>query len=278
MAAMLPLDDLRQRVQSQVWTSHNVRLTPDLETMPGQPGFLETDLRLHAIQRTLRTLFHGHLASRRVADLGCLEGGFALALAQQGCHVLGIEARQKNLDKALLLKEHFALPNLEFRLGDVKAFTRERFGTFDAVLALGILYHLDDPVAWLAQIGAATAGVLVVETHYAPDDGADLGALTPAIAHLGPIERREAAGWTIEGRWFDEYEQTADRESQVWASYSNHRSFWLTKASLLQAIRRAGFDLVVEQLEYTADFYPYFTREFVRGLFVGVKSSAFAPR
>lgn len=274
---MLSVDELRGRLQSQTWTSHNVRLTPDLETMPGQPGFFETDLRLHAIQRMLRTVYHGHLASRRIADLGCLEGGFALALAQQGCHVIGVEARQKNLEKAQLLQEHFALPNLDFRLGDVKDFTRDRYGMFDAVFALGILYHLDDPIAWLKQIGTATAGVLVVETHYAPEDDADLAGLMPGVGNLGSIERRDAGGWTAEGRWFHEYDEGVERESQVWASYSNHRSFWLTKPSLIKAIRKSGFDLVVEQLEYTADFYRHFTREFVRGLFVGIKSAGFAP-
>lgn len=271
-------DDLRRRLSTQQWTAHNIRLAPDLETMPGTPGMLETDLRLLAIKRMLRTLYHGPPTSRRVADLGCLEGGFSLALAQEGCHVLGIEARQKNLEKAMLLKDHFAIPNLEFQLGDVKDFSRERYGRFDVVLALGIFYHLDQPAAWLAQVGAATSGVLFLETHYAPDEGADLTALRPGIAHLSPIERQDADGWTAEGRWFFEYEPGIDRESQLWASYSNHRSFWLTKPSVLQAIKHAGFDLVLEQLEYTADAYGHFTREFVRSLFVGIKTAAFAPR
>lgn len=270
--------EIRQRLQAQEWTAHNIRLAPDLETMPGRAELIATDLRLHAIQRLLRSVYHGHVASKRVADLGCLEGGFSLAFAQEGCQVVGIEARHKNLDKAQLLKDHFELPNLEFRLGDVKDFTRERFGVFDVVLALGIFYHLDQPAQWLKQVGAATSDVLFLETHYAPDAGADLTKLKPGIAHLSDIERHDAGGWTAEGRWFFEYDPSIDRESQLWASYSNHRSFWLTRPSVLRAIKHAGFDVVLEQLDYTADAYVHFTQEFMRGLFVGIKSSAFAPR
>jgi len=138
----------------------------------------------------------------RVADLGCLEGGFSLALAQRGMNMLGIEARRKNLEKAQLLKEHFETTNLEFLCDDVKNFSRERFGMFDIVLALGILYHLDQPVAWLRQIAEATSGVLVVESHFAPSDESSLSQIDPRLSQLGPIEKVEIGRETYEGRWF----------------------------------------------------------------------------
>ena len=99
-----------------------------------------------------------------MADLGCLEGGFSLAFAQLGAEVVAIEARAENFEKCRLVQEHFGLPNLRFVQGDVKDFDRARYGDFDVVLALGILYHLDDPVAWLRQVAGATRAVLYVET------------------------------------------------------------------------------------------------------------------
>lgn len=108
----LTTDALREHIARRPWTSHNIRLNDDVTTVPGQPDFLETDLRLKAILRDLGLCFGDDLAGIRIADLGCLEGGFSLALARRGAQVLGIEARALNLEKCMLLKEQFDLPNL----------------------------------------------------------------------------------------------------------------------------------------------------------------------
>ncbi|MGB7924913.1 MAG: class I SAM-dependent methyltransferase [Pyrinomonadaceae bacterium] len=266
---------MRQRIAEQEWTAHNVRLTPELTTIPGQPDFMETDLRLRAILRALSILYRDNLKGLRVADLGSLEGGFSLALAQRGMKMLSVEARRKNLDKAQLLKEHFEASNMELLCDDVKNFTRERFAVFDVVLALGILYHLDDPVAWLRQIAETARGVLVVDSHYAPSDESGMARIDERLAQLSPLEKIEVGGEVYEGRWFYEYGEKADREAQLWASYSNRSSFWLTKESLLRALMRAGFDLVLEQHDYSADFYKHLTITFPRGMFLAIKSSGF---
>lgn len=268
----LSTEELRQRLATQEWTGHNIRLNSDISTMPGKPDFMETDLRLKAIVRALAFFYRGQVAGLRVADLGCLEGGFTLAMAQQGMDVIGLEARQMNLDKCFLLKAYFDLPQLEFRLDDVKNFNREKYGTFDVVLALGIFYHLNDPVAWLQQVTAATRGVMVIESHYAPADDRALKLLDSRLK-LGPLVHESVDGFRYEGRWFFEFEPHADREVMPWASYSNNKSFWLTKESLLRAALRAGFDLVFEQHDYSAESYQFHNLEFSRGLFLAIKSN-----
>lgn len=262
---------LRSRLAGQSWTSHNIRLTPEISTMPGEPDFIETDLRLHAIVRVLRFLHGDRFDGLRIADLGCLEGGFALGLAQLGAHVVGVEARSINIEKTRLLQEHFGLDRLEFVCADVKDFSVATFGMFDVVLALGILYHLDQPSAWLEQIAEATKRILVVDTHYAPSQDEGLGKLDANLP-LGPIETVRHARHTYEGRWFHEYGEEIDPEDQLWASYSNNRSFWLTKESLLMSIRNSGFDLVFEQHDYSAPFYRRFTTSFPRVMIVAAKS------
>ncbi|PYS24315.1 MAG: methyltransferase type 11 [Acidobacteria bacterium] len=268
-------EELRRRLAVQEWTAHNIQLNSDTSTMPGKPDFMETDLRLKAILRALSFFYREQLSGLRVADLGCLEGGFTLAMAREGMEVIGLEARQMNLDKCLLLKEHFDLPQMEFRLDDVKNFSREKYRTFDVVLALGIFYHLNDPVAWLQQVAAATRGMLIIESHYAPADDQALKLLDSRLK-LGSLVRETIDGFEYEGRWFFEFEPHADPEVMPWASYSNNRSFWLTKESLLRAALRAGFDLVFEQHDYSADQYQFhmFTRS--RGLFLAIKQNAAA--
>ena len=266
---------LRRKLAAQQWTGHNIALTEGVTTMPGEPDFMETDLRLLAILRTLSLLYRGRLAGLRAADLGCLEGGFALALAQRGMDVVGIEARAKNLEKAEFLASYLKLPNLRFELGDVKDFTRENFGDFDVVLALGILYHLDKPATWLRQIAEVTRSVLIIESHYAPTDDAGLAVLDSTIANLGPLEWMPDLKWRYQGRWFVEHAEHTEVEEQVWASYSNERSFWLTKESLMHVLSNSGFDLVYEQHDYYGYSYARLTTEFPRVMLVAAKGDSF---
>jgi SAM-dependent methyltransferase len=264
---------LRERLRKQVWTSHNIRFSDEITTIPSREDFLTQDLRLLAILRTLSAFYQGDLSGLRVADLGCLEGGFAMAMAMRGADVTAVEARASNLEKARLLKEHFDLQSLHLVLGDVKDFTLEAFGSFDIVLALGILYHLDDPTRWLTQIAQLTNRILIIDSHYAPIDEYAMAQIRDDLKHLGPIERVQIGPRTYEGRWFFEYPEGIDKESQLWASYSNNRSFWLTKESLLQSLCHAGFNLVYEQHDYSSSFYKLFTIEFPRGMYVCLKSA-----
>jgi SAM-dependent methyltransferase len=271
---------LRQRLAKQEWTSHNIRLTNELTTMTGRPDFLKTDRRLQAVTRVLTVLYRNKLTGLRIADLGCLEGGFSLALAMRGADVTGIEARRANLEKCFVLQEHFRLPNLRFVQLDVKGFTSEVLGTFDVVLALGILYHLDKPVEWLQQISEATHGLLVVDSHYAPEEDTSLGLLAPSLARLGKLQRIDVGGCEYEGRSYAEYENDAkfhiQRETSLWSSYSNRESFWLTKKSLLTALLRSGFDLVFEQHDYSVPSHYFFNTTYSRGMFLGVKKAGYA--
>jgi SAM-dependent methyltransferase len=273
----LPDDLLRRRLAKQPWTGHNIRLSDHVTTAPDRPDFMATDIRLQGILRALGVLYRGRLERLRAADLGCLEGGFALALAQRGADVLGVEGRKGNLERALLLKEHFGLANLNFEQADVKQFTAEAFGTFDVVLALGILYHLDDPVAWLRQIAGTTRAVLIVDSHLAPVDEAGLANVDPSLPRLGRLEQMQVDGWSYEGRWFREVKPWANRQRRPWAAYSNDRSFWLTKESLVVALHRAGFDLLFEQQDWIATQYTLYTTKLIRAMFVAAKTAAFSP-
>jgi SAM-dependent methyltransferase len=264
-------EELRKALAGQQWTSHNIRLNADCTTMPGQPDFMETDLRLHAILRVLDMIYGENLGGLRVADLGCCEGGFSLALAQRGADVVGIEARHLNVEKANLLRDHFGLKHLRFDVADVKDFAADAHGQFDVVLALGILYHLDQPAQWLRRVADATRRVLIIDTHFAPADDAAMSKLDPRLSALGPLEDADVKDWKPKGRWFHEFDESADRESQLWASYSNSRSFWLTKQSLLQSIQRAGFSLVFEQHDYSMDNFELFSVAYPRCMLVAIR-------
>jgi hypothetical protein len=258
------------QVLRRPWTGYNIRLTRFVSTMPGKPEFLEADGRLQAVLRAVSILQHGSLQGLRVAD----QGGFALAMARQGATVLGVEARSRNLARARLLKEHFGLANLEFVQADVKDFTAEAFGRWDVVLALGILYHLDDPVRWLGQLGALTGAMLIVDTHVAPPDEASLARIASSLSALGPLERVTVDGVAYEGRWWREVVAGVKQARQPWAAASNEQSFWLTKESLVRALTRAGFDLVFEQHDCLPEQYSIRTVNLLRVMIVALKTSS----
>ena len=220
------------------FTAQAIRL-PDGSTTLDLPSMFDQSPRFLAVERLTRLLI-GDPKGKRIADLGCFEGGFAVGLAAMGAEVLGIEARDTNMAKLRFLEQTFK-DELEVRFAqsDAKDFTVDRHGRFDLVLCLGLLYHLDAPVAWLSQ-AAATTDAIIVDTAYAPDAFNLPG--NRFEAKLGPLVEHEG----YEGRWYDDLNEAGDREAQLTASWSNAQSFWLTKRALRGTLLGVGFRSVVE--------------------------------
>jgi 2-polyprenyl-3-methyl-5-hydroxy-6-metoxy-1,4-benzoquinol methylase len=78
----------------------------------------------------------------RTLDLACLEGGFTFELAMQGAQAVGLEGRQENLDKCEAVRVKIDLSNCSFLQDDVRNLSKHKYGSFDVILCLGILYHL----------------------------------------------------------------------------------------------------------------------------------------
>ena len=76
---------------------------------------------------------------------------------------------------------------------------------------------------------------------------------------LSRTERNEGLG----GRWFREYDekQRNDVERFKWASFSNHRSFWVEKLNLMELLKSVGFDVVLENF----DSAQHITHEYTDG-------------
>lgn len=236
----LSLDQL-QRLQ---WTSHNIELTPGVFTLPGQP-LLRDEPRARTLHRELQRFAarNGSLAGQRALDLGCLEGGFSLELARQGVQVLGVEGRDSNFVKCQALAEHLALPQLRFELSDVKTLSAQRHGRFDLVLCLGLLYHLDDPAAFLSHLGRELTNeraVMFLDTHVAAPDEATLAGFEGRSA-LSSLTTTHHEGHDYAGRWYHEYDSAAPAPDEAWTSVSNPRSFWPTETALIAMLIRGGF-------------------------------------
>ncbi len=265
---------LLQRVVALPWTAHKIRLSEHVQTLPGRPEFISSDGRLAVAEQICRGIFGSDWRGLRIADLGCLEGGYSLAFALGGATVLGVEGRSINFQKCKLIEGHFALPNLRFVQDDVKNFTPDNYGRFDVVLVCGLLYHLDDPVAWLHQIAPCVKTLLFVDTHYAPESDATAAGLEPNYK-LSELIKRTHQGFAYEGRWFREFSDDAPDtaiEESHWAAVSNLQSLWLTHRSLIGCLYRCGFAVVGERSDFlSSDELPAFLRENSRSCFFALK-------
>lgn len=171
----------------------------------------------------------------RILDLACYEGEFALEFARRGASVVGIEGRSINIEKAIAAKETLNLSNVAFFQDDVRNLSREKYGAFDVVLCLGMLYHLDTPdvFEFLEKMVDVCEGITVIDTHFS----------------AFPILSRTYNGKTYWGRIFVEHtpeSSTEQRLKDTWQSLDNLESFWLTRASLFNALSEVGFTSAYE--------------------------------
>ncbi len=250
---------LLRRSRGPKFTAHNIRLADGTETLSGEP-LLGAEPTSVSYLRTLQ-LFCPPPA--RVADLGCLEGGYAVEFARAGYEVLGIEGQAGNFATCQWVGEQVDLPNLRFVQDDVR--NVRQHGEFDAILCAGLLYHLDNPVSFLNLLGDVTRKLLIVSTNYATEEGRELG---PDSATLS-TDLSEHEGKL--GRWYGE-------PGGPWSSVGNERSFWLERRNLLQTMIEAGFPTVFEQFDWLGDVVANRTiEERVISVFVGVKSADPVP-
>lgn len=250
------------------FTAHNIRFADGSVTMPEQNHLLADVPWCGGTKRLLNMIYGGAPQGKRIADLGCLEGGYALEFARMGMNAFGIEVRESNYTNCLEVKRRAGLANLDFARDDV--LNLPKYGMFDVIFCCGLLYHLDKPRAFIKMLGEQARDAVIINTHYAPWDWYPKSVFT-----LSAIEQNEG----LPGRWYFEHDITGNTEALEklkWASWENQRSFWPVKEALLQAIAEAGFDLVLEQYDTLGDILGNGTSEETmanhRGVFVGVRT------
>ena len=272
------------------FTAHNIRLDDGTLTKPDIGQTMEAYSRFVSARRILETVFPGDKRHLRLADLGCLEGGYAVEFARMGFQVLGVEVRDANIAACNYVKSKTSLPNLAFIKDN--AWNIVKYGMFDVVFCCGLLYHLDRPKKFLEIVSSVTKKVVILQTHFSIDTIYDkIYARLPTVARKvltriikSPADKHELARVSVNeglrGRWYTEFaddESFRQRGNSKWASWDNRRSFWIQREYLLQAIQDVGFDLVMEQFDSLgANIAESMLRGFYhserRGTFIGIKT------
>lgn len=230
-----PIEERKREVIEKFgpWSAHNIHLGGGIYTI--SEGLAGDEIKLRRIIQCVADISGRPLNSLRILDLACLEGLYAVELARQGAAAVGIEGRETNIEKAHFAKEVLALENLEFVQDDVRNLCRAKYGCFDVVLCLGILYHLDVPdvFAFLEHVAEVCRGFVLIDTHV-------------STVREKSCRYRGAPYW---GRTYGEHDAAStpeERARQLWASLDNPQSFWFTRASLFNLLAHVGFTSVFE--------------------------------
>ncbi|MGH7767172.1 MAG: class I SAM-dependent methyltransferase [Candidatus Binatia bacterium] len=195
------------------------------------------------IMRIVRERLGSDFSDRRIADIGCLEGYFSIECALQGAEVLGIDGKLLNVRKCEFVRCVLCVERATFVLSDAMKVTRESFGRFDVVLALGLLYHLDDPYTFLANAAGLCDGFTVIDTHVALENQPEIikGDWRPEFSEMRTFT---FGGKRYEGRLFREFATGTARDVKdvsPTASLDNDFSVWLTEESLVRMLHDVGF-------------------------------------
>lgn len=155
------------------------------------------------------------LAGTTLLDLGCGHGKFAMAAADLGWSVVGVDARTERWPDD---------SRIEWVHSDVRRYPVEGY---DVISVLGLLYHLEQPAQadLLNRCAKSGASVTILDTR------------------VGLNQQAEEGGYT--GEHYEEPGKTdKEREGSLLASWGNAVSFWPTEESLIKMARDEGFSLV----------------------------------
>ena len=139
-----------------------------METTPAIPaGVVEIfDTRLRMVNTAVDAHFGSRLSEIECLDIGCHEGFYSLAMARRGMkRVLGIDAREENLNRARFVAAAMGVDNVGYAPGRVETLTQDPGRQFDLTLFLGVLYHVEDPMRCLREVAAVTRELCVIETQ-----------------------------------------------------------------------------------------------------------------
>lgn len=128
------------------------------------------DTRLTMVRSVLEPLLADGPLS--VLDMASHQGWFSSHLRQMGCApVTGFEPRDSHVADARLITRALQLDQVEFVQTDLAGLENSRVQPADIVLCMGLIYHLQDPIAAIRAARKYCRKVCLIETQVGPHLG-----------------------------------------------------------------------------------------------------------
>lgn len=213
------------------WTDSNIHIVGDVYTVDERV----VSEKLRRILQVVADVAAGPLANLRILDLACQEGQYAIEFARHGAHVVGIEGREVHLEKARFVKDALRLDNLGLFQDDVRNLSKEKYGLFDAVLCLGIFYHVDGPdlFRFAESISEVSTQFAIFDTHV-------------WIGKKEPFTHKDKCYWGARVREHEDGVTSEERLKNLWGSLDNKYALWLSRDSLYNLLLDVGFTSIYE--------------------------------
>ena len=142
------------RLEAEGWY-HSIRF-PDGRVTAGHQS--EEQLRWRIAQFPIPP----DLTGKRVLDIGAWDGWFSFEMERRGAAVVAVDVREYEMFRHA---QTLLGSKVEYRIDDVLDITPERYGYFDIVLFLGVLYHLKHPLLALERVCALSKDMACVESY-----------------------------------------------------------------------------------------------------------------
>lgn len=215
------------------WTAHNICLGEGIYTLGNK--ITRDEYKLRRIVQIVQDSVDGDLAGLRILDLACLEGLYAVEFAMRGAEVVAIEGRKQHVEKVKFAAEALNLKRLTVYQDDVRNLGLEKYGAFDVILCLGILYHIDASSVFplIDAMYACCKNMLIIDTHI-------------AMFRRNYVDYNGQRFWGINYYEYSPNLSAEKKEHAIWASLDNPDSFWPTERSLFNALSYAGFTSAYE--------------------------------
>jgi|RhiMetdeSRZDD1v2_1073273.scaffolds.fasta_scaffold06670_7 tRNA (mo5U34)-methyltransferase len=143
---------------------HQIELAPGIVT----PGVNDSS----AVLRNLEALgLPDDCSGLRVLDIGCRDGFFSFAMEARGAAVTGVDYAPSNVT-GFEVAARVLDSKVEYVVENVYDLGPQKYGRFDLVLFLGVLYHLRNPLLALDRIRQMLnlGGLLFVECQLSTDE------------------------------------------------------------------------------------------------------------
>lgn len=179
MKAPPTVEQARRAMASVPHWYHRIELAPGVVT----PGITDS-------QHTLAHLgLPADCTGLRALDVGARDGFFSFELERRGAEVLALDYMPPEHTGFAVSRELLS-SSVRYVTDNVYNVTPERYGEFDLVLFLGILYHLRNPLQALDLLWEVCRERIFVETHLL-DNAFQLpdGGFRPLAEHDAELAR-----------------------------------------------------------------------------------------
>jgi len=210
-----------------IWSSH----LPIPAVESGSTQLFEDERLAWLIERM------GGASGLDILELGPLEGAHTTMLERAGAaSVLAMEANPSCYLRCLVVKELLGLSASHFQFGDIETYLKDCDRRFDLVVAVGVLYHLFDPLPVLLGLCRVTDRIFIW-THFF-DEKAMPKNDPRADWMTGEVHRQVVDGETLTYH-YRSYGWTRGPAGFIGGKLS--QAAWVDQQEVIDLLERKGF-------------------------------------